>query len=156
MLGFFFHEVMEGTVTKKGDRFDRPFRFEFDVRAPSVLGFVTKAVGDAEGSVRLDGLAKHAPAKGYLELSPILGQRIRYVFDFVGDDGKRYHFDGSKKTTLRRHLVGWTTLPGKVFAEDGSVWGDALLRFHLRRDLRALVRSIRFSRRMLASRAQHA
>jgi hypothetical protein len=155
MLGFFFHEVMEGTVTKAGDRFDRPFRFELDVRAPSVLGFVTTAVGDAEGSVRIDGLAKHAPAKGYLELSPILGQRIRYVFDFTGDDGKTYHFEGSKKTSLRRHLVGWTTLPGKVFAEDGSVWGDALLRFHLRRDLRALVRSIRFSRRMLA-RAQHA
>jgi len=143
ILGFRFHEVMEGTVQRDGERFDRPFRFELDVRAPSVLGFATTAVGEAVGTVRIDGLARDVPARGTLELSPVLGNFIRYAFDFTADDGKSYRFDGSKKTTLRRHLVGWTTLPGKVYDEAGRVWGEATLRFSLRKHLRQLVRSIR-------------
>ncbi len=143
LLGFYFRERMEGTVQRVGERFDRPFVFEFDVRAPSVLGFATTAVGEAVGHVRIDGLAKDVPAKGRLELSPVHRNSIRYVFDFAADDGKKYRFDGSKKTTLRRHLVGWTTLPGKVFDENGAVWGDAVLRFSLRRQLLDLLRSVR-------------
>jgi hypothetical protein len=142
-LGFTFHEKMEGTVVRAGERFDRPFRFEFDVRAPNVLGFVTTAVGEMEGTVRLDGLAKDAPARGHIEISPVHHNSIRYAFEFTGDDGKTYRFDGSKKTTVRRHLVGWTTLPGKVYAADGAVWGEAVLRFSLRRDLRDLLRSFK-------------
>jgi len=143
LLGFYFRERMEGTVQRVGERFDRPFAFELDVRAPSVLGFATTAVGEAVGHVRIDGLARHAPARGTLELSPMHRHVIRYVLDFTADDGKVYRFDGSKKTTWRRHLVGWTTLPGKVYADDGGVWGDAVLRFSLRRQLLDLVRSVR-------------
>ena len=143
LLRFYFREKMEGTVQRAGERFDRPFRFEFDVHAPSVLGFATTAVGACTGTVRIDGLAKDVPASGRLELSPVAKKTIRYVFDFTGDDGKKYRFDGQKKTTLRRHLVGWTTLPGKVYDAEGAVWGDALLRFSLARDLRKLLRSFK-------------
>lgn len=146
MIGFYFREVMEGVVQRDGERFDRPFRFEFDVTAPSVLAFATTAVGEASGTVRLDGLAKDAPAKGRLELSPLLGRSIRYVFDFTGTDGKTYRFDGAKTTTLRRHLVGWTTLPGAVYDEQGNVWGKAVLRFSMSRHLRGLLSSIRLHR----------
>jgi hypothetical protein len=143
MLGFGFHEIMEGTVQREGENFDRPMRFEFDVSAPSVLAILRTAVGEAKGQVRIDGLAKNVPAYGTLKLSPVAEQRIRYAFDFVGDDGKPYRFEGVKVTTARRHLRGWTTLPGKVLAEDGTVWGRALLRFSMRRDFRGLVRSVR-------------
>jgi hypothetical protein len=143
MLSFSFHEVMEGTLQRAGERFDRPFRFEFQVDAPSVLGFATTAVGDCVGTVRIDGLAKHAPARGTLELSPLARKTIRYTFEFTGDDGRRYSFDGEKRTTLRRHVRGWTTLPGAVYDDAGKVWGEALLRFSLRRHLRGLLRSIR-------------
>jgi hypothetical protein len=143
LLGFYFRERMEGTVQRLDERFHRPFVFELDVRAPNVLGFATTAVGEAVGHVRIDGLAKHAPARGSLELSPVHHHRIRYVFEFTADDGKKYRFDGQKRTTLRRHLVGWTTLPGKVYDAEGHVWGDAVLRFSLRRQLRDLVRSFR-------------
>lgn len=154
LLGFYFREKMEGSVQRTGERFDRSFRFDFDVHAPSVLGFATTAVGDCTGTVRIDGLAKNVPAKGRIEISPWLKHTVRYVFDFTGDDGKRYRFDGSKRVTLRRHLVGWTTLPGHVYDADGNVWGDALLRFSLRRELRNLVRSFVVGPR--ATRAGHA
>jgi hypothetical protein len=143
MIGFYFREIMEGTVQREGERFDRPFRFELDVTAPSLLGFATTAVGEAEGTVTLDGLAKDAKAKGRLELSPFHRQTIRYVLDFEGTDGKKYRFDGSKKTTVRRHLVGWTTLPGAIYDADGAEWGRASLRFSLPRHLPRLLRSIK-------------
>lgn len=134
-------------MQRAGERFDRPFRFEFDVRAPSVLGFATTAVGEAIGTVRLDGLAKDAPARGTLTLSPVANASIRYAFEFTGDDGKKYRFDGSKRTTLKRHLVGWTTLPGKIFDEAGDVWGEAVLRFSFWRHLAPLLRSVRVGTR---------
>jgi hypothetical protein len=141
LLGFYFREKMEGSVQRTGERFDRSFRFDFDVHAPSILGFATTAVGDCTGTVRIDGLAKNVPARGRIEISPWRKRTVRYVFDFTGDDGKRYRFDGQKRVTLRRHLVGWTTLPGHVYDADGNVWGEAVLRFSLRRELRNLLRS---------------
>jgi hypothetical protein len=143
LLGFYFREKMAGTVVHAGERFDRPFRFDVDVRAPSVLGFASTAVGDAEGTLTIDGFAKNVPARGRLEISPLLRHTIRYVLDFAADDGQKYRFDGSKDTSVRRHLVGWTTLPGKVYDSEGNVWGEAFLRFSLRRDLRKLLRSVR-------------
>jgi hypothetical protein len=44
-------------------------------------------------------------------------------------------------------VVGWTTLPGKVYEDGGEVWGDAVLRFSLRRDLRKLLGSVKVGRR---------
>jgi hypothetical protein len=141
LLGFYFREKMEGSVQRTGERFDRSFRFDFDVHAPSLLGFATTAVGECTGTVRIDGLARSVPATGRIEISPWLKHSVRYVFDFTGDDGQRYRFDGQKRVTLRRHLLGWTTLPGHLYDADGNVWGNALLRFSLRRELRNLLQS---------------
>ena len=157
-LGFSFHEVMEGSIERVGERFDRPFRFEVDVATPKLIARV--AMCEATGWVRIDGLAKRADARGRLEMSPVIERRIRYVLDFTGDDGKRYQFDGSK--SIRSYfgsplalLESWTTLPGEVRDIDtGELWGRALLRFHLRRDLRALVSSVWVgSPRLLGERA---
>jgi hypothetical protein len=157
-LGFAFHEVMEGSIERVGERFDRAFRFEVDVATPKLVARV--AMCDADGFLHIDGLAKRAHAHGRLELSPVIERRIRYVLDFVGDDGKRYQFDGSK--SIARYLgsplallKSWTTLPGEVREiVSGELWGRARLRFHLRRDLRALVGSVWVgSPRVLAERA---
>jgi hypothetical protein len=146
MIGFGFHEVMEGSIERVGERFDRPFRFEVAVSTPKLIARV--AMCDAEGWLRIDGLAKNAAAKGRLEMSPLIERRIRYVLDFTGDDGKRYQFDGSKKIARfgalpHKLLKSWTTLPGTVTAEDGELWGRAVLRFHIGRDLKQLVSSMR-------------
>lgn len=146
LLGVYFREKMEGSVQRAGERFDRSFRFDFDVHAPSVLAFATTAVGDCTGTASVDGLAKNAPATGHIAISPWVRRTVRYVFDFTGNDGQRYRFDGQKSVTLRRHLVGWTTLPGHLYDADGNVWGDALLRFSLRRELQNLAASFTVGR----------
>jgi hypothetical protein len=157
-LGFAFQEVMEGTVEHVGERFDRPFRFDVAVSTPRVLARV--ALCDADGTLTIDGLAKNVRAIGHLELSPLVERRIRYVLDFTGDDGVRYRFDGEKKIAhtfapLPKLLKSWTTLPGEVRTASGELWGRALLRFHLIRDLRALASSVRVGRH-LALGASHA
>ncbi len=157
MIGFAFHEIMEGSIVRVGERFDRPFRFEVDVSTPKLVARV--AMCEAEGFLRLDGLTKHARATGRLEMSPLVERRIRYVLDFVGDDGARYQFDGSKRIArfgALPHVLlkSWTTLPGAVTAEGGETWGRALLRFHMGRDLRGLLSSMRIgpSNRLEAAR----
>ncbi len=150
-IGFAFQEVMEGTVERVGERFDRPFRFDVAVSTPRVFSRV--ALCDADGTLTIDGLAKRAHATGYLELSPIVERRIRYVLDFSGDDGVRYRFDGEKKIArpfapIPKLLKSWTTLPGEVRTSHGELWGKALLRFHLLRDLRALASSVRLGSRV--------
>jgi hypothetical protein len=145
MIGFSFHEVMEGALERSGERFDRPFRFDFDVRFPQALGVLSSAVGRAVGKVRIDGIAKDAPAEGTLELAPLGKRRIRYEFSFRGDDGQRYHFDGSKTIGGMSHTRGWTHLPGELRGEDGSLVGTARLRFSMKRHLRGLLGSFRLA-----------
>jgi hypothetical protein len=150
---FSFRERMEGVVQRPGERFDRSLRFDLDVRAPSLLDMlVATALGEAEGTLHLDGLARRARAEGRIEMSPVRRQALRYVLDFEGDDGKAYRFEGTKHVPLRAHLVGWTTLPGCVMDATGAVWGEALLRFSLRRELGQLARSFRVTsgQRLLA------
>jgi hypothetical protein len=146
MLGFTFHEVMEGTLQRDGERFDRPFRFELEIRAPSVVGFLTTVMGEATGRAHVTGLAKDAAASGRMELSPFGKREIRYEFELTGDDGKKYRFDGRKNINWLRALKSWTTLPGLVYDEHNNIYGTAVLRFSMRNHLPGLLKSIRFTR----------
>lgn len=146
MLGFTFHEVMEGTLQRDGEKFDRPFRFELDVRAPSVVGLVKSVTGEAIGRAHVTGLAKDAPAIGHMDISPFDKKEIRYEFEMVGDDGKTYRFDGRKSINWLRVLTTWTTLPGLVYDEKNNIYGTALLRFSLKNHLRPFLRSLRLTR----------
>ncbi len=146
MLGFSFDEVMEGTLTRPGERFDRPFRFEFHVASPTLTGFLTGVKAQATGTVRIDGLAKDAPARGTLELSPFRKKTMRYDFDLVGKDGKTYRFEGQKMIRWLDAVRSWTTLPGVIYDDGRKIWGTAILRFE-KRHLRPLLRSIRLHRK---------
>jgi hypothetical protein len=143
MIGFSFHEVMEGTLEQTGERFDRPFRFAFDVTFPRALEVLSSAVGRAVGRVRIDGIAKDAPAEGTLELAPLGKRRIVYEFGFHGDDGRSYRFEGKKTIRGLTFSRGWTDLPGELRAEGGTLIGTARLRFSMQRHLRGLLGSFR-------------
>jgi len=145
MLGFSFREVMEGTLTRAGERFDRAFRFELDVQSPTLTGFVTGVEAKATGTVLIDGLAKDAPARGTLTLSPFRKKTMRYTLDIEGKDGRKYVFDGQKMIRWLDAVHSWTTLPGVVYDEDRKIWGTGILRFE-KRHLRPLLRSIRIGR----------
>src|SRR5204863_5080146 len=85
MIGFSIHEVMEGTIQRNGESFDRPFRIDVEAVFPSLLGIFRAVVGRIVGSVRIDGLGKRSPADGTLELSPFWKRLVRYTFDLQAD-----------------------------------------------------------------------
>ncbi|MBI2169679.1 MAG: NAD-dependent epimerase/dehydratase family protein [Actinobacteria bacterium] len=146
-VNFGFVEVMSGSAQMEGERFDRPFRFEFDVEDGRLADYFTgTATGRAIGRVSLDGIATDVTAEGVLELSPYRNRTIRYAFDFTADDGRPLRFDGHKTIVHWKPVSSWTRLPGRLFDADGRVVGDAFLRFDLRDEFVNLARSFHFSR----------
>jgi hypothetical protein len=142
-LGFEVAEVMEGSLRRPGENFDREFRFELAVVFPALWRILAVAVGRARGTCHIDGVARDAPAAGTLELSPFRPRLARYTFTFTADDGNEYRFDGwkSMRLNIRR---GWTTLPGKVYDTNGDVWATARLHFSFRHHFPGLLRTFRF------------
>ena len=142
-LGFEVSEVMDGSLHKPGENFDREFRFDLRVVFPALWRIFLVAVGHARGTCHIDGVADNAPATGTLELAPFRRRLARYTFTFIADDGHEYRFDGWKSLGLNLRR-SWTTLPGKVYDENGDVWATATLHFSFRYHFPGLLRSFRF------------
>ena len=141
-LGFEVQEVMEGSLRRPGENFDREFRFDLGVVFPALWRILLVAVGRARGTVHVDGLARQAEAVGALELSPFRRRLARYTFTFTGDDGNEYRFDGWKSAGLDVRRA-WTTLPGRLYDAQGEVCATATLHFSFRRHFPGLLRSFR-------------
>jgi hypothetical protein len=135
VLGFAFREVMAGSARIDGA--ERPFRFRFRVEGPTLLRFLWRWHGDANGTVTLG--KDERPATGTLDIEPIFG-RIIYRFDF-GD----YHFEGRKK--IRLYFFGWTTLRGSITDASGKIVAPAIVRFSYLKHFLPLIVSFRAKRR---------
>jgi hypothetical protein len=142
--GVSFREVMEGSVQREGERFDRPFRFELLVEAPRVTGFVGTAHCRITGRVRLDGVTRDAAATGTLDVSLFLARTLRYELGWQDEKGRAGSFLGEKTLTPLHLVRSLTTLPGSVTVA-GLVYGTALLHFSLGRHLAPMLRSVRLA-----------
>jgi hypothetical protein len=142
---------MAGSVLRTGGR-ERAFSFSIDARAPRLLLPWRTVFADVRGRVDLDGIARGAPCTGWLELSPVRRRMMRYVLDFRAEDGRRFRFDASKHIRLW-WLPSWTVLRGYVQDDDDARWGQAEVRFSVRRQLLALLASMRPWRAPVAHRA---
>lgn len=125
-----FREDMESDE-KHNVKFDEsgqknvPFKFHVETRAdlakflnPASEGFLTWYF--AEGSyVDLPGIADHQQIeRGYIKLVPY--KSLIYEFYFVGKDGKRYKYYGSKNLRQLNQLKAWTHLKGEVIEVDSG------------------------------------
>ncbi len=142
-LGFSVSEVMDGSLRRPGENFDREFRFDLRVVFPALWRILLVAVGRARGTCHIDGVARSAPAVGTLELAPFRKRLARYTFTFTADDGNEYRFDGWKSAGWDPRRA-WTTLPGHVYDANGDVWATATLHFSFRRHFPGLLASFRF------------
>ncbi|WP_433231742.1 hypothetical protein [Actinomadura formosensis] len=142
-----FSEVMAGTLRLAGEERPRPMRLELDVDLPGVLCPWGDTEGALTGRVVVPGWADDEAASGRLRVAPLAARRIRYTMDFTAADGRRLHLDGWKTVAPRRPVRSMTSLPVTVTDEDGTVLGEARLRFDLRRDLAAFLASFRLPAR---------
>lgn len=143
-LSFGFTEHMSGTYHPL--RKDLPggrFYFTFEVDCPDASRPFRTIIGRALGTVTMQGLADAASAAGTLELAPFSKRSIRYEFHFSSNDGQRYRFDGSKQIRWLHAIDSWTTLPGRVYDEAGTVVAEVIARFPLRTDFFKLLASFR-------------
>lgn len=138
-----FSEVMEGELRLAGEDRARPMRLDLDADLPGVLRPWGDAEGAIAGRVSVPGWADDPAASGRLRVAPIAARRIRYTLDFTAADGRRLRLDGWKSVSPRRPVRSMTSLPATVTDADGTVVGEARLRFHLRRDLAAFLASFR-------------
>lgn len=124
-----FSEVMAGTVRLHGEPGERVLRLDLDVVAPGLLVLWGDTEARLRGRVTLAGVADDAGATGTLLIAPIRRKRLRYQLTFHADDGRTLRVDGWKSVRFLRPFKSMTTLPATVYDEDGTVLGEAMLRF---------------------------
>jgi hypothetical protein len=142
MPGFEFEETMSGTWRRAGSADEKPIEFKLRARAGRFVRYLFNRKADIEGRLKAAGLAEDVPLTGQLLIDPLLGKKIRYEFDFVGDDGKRYRFAGQKDVLFLDVVRTMTTLPGQILDDEGIVVGRADLKFDTR-DLPRFLASFR-------------
>ena len=129
MAGFEFKETMSGTWRPAGGGDERPIEFTIRAHAQRLMQHLFDRKAEIEGRIKMAGFAEDVPLSGQLTIDPVLGKKIRYEFDFVADDGKRYHFAGQKDVKFFDLTRTMTTLPGEILDERGAVVGRAGLTF---------------------------
>jgi hypothetical protein len=145
--GFEFCETMAGSyhLAAAPDE-ERPISFTIRVRSSPWLRFVRTPEAEIEGEVDAEGFADHRLLRGTLGMDLLRTRRLRYAFEFEGNDGKRYAFRGEKLVELRRLAHTMTTLPGSIQDASGTEVGQAELRFDLQTQLLSFLTSFRARR----------
>lgn len=142
MPGFSFNETMQGTWTRPGESEERGISFTITARAGSWLKHLRDRKAALAGTLRMEGFANGVPISGELIIDPLIGRLIRYTFEFVGDDGKNYRFEGQKDVSLADVVGTMTTLPATITDRSGQVAARALLKFDAK-DLPGFLASFR-------------
>ena len=144
MSGFEFCETMAGSYHLLGAPDDeRPISFTIRVRSRPWLGFLRRPEAEIEGEVDAEGFADHRLLRGTLGLDVLRTRRLRYTFEFEGNDGKPYAFRGEKIIELRKLARTISTLPGRIEGASGAEVGRAMLRFDFQTQLVPFLRSFR-------------
>jgi choline dehydrogenase-like flavoprotein len=144
---FTFRETMSGTCrfASDPDR-ERTIVFTVTARSPRIGEFLAHREVAIEGTIHVEGLATARPLTGTLGMDVLFTRRIPYDFTFSGDDGAAYRFTGEKKVRVLALLETMSNLPAVLLDEHGKTVADATLRFDLRGDLVAFLRSFSLTR----------
>jgi hypothetical protein len=150
-----FSEVMAGPARLRGAGGRRQLRLELDVTAPGLLKLWADTEATMTGRAILDGVADDASASGTMQIAPIRRRRLRYQLTFRTADDRVLRLDGWKSVSYLRPIRSMITLPATVYAADGSVFAEALLKFDLR-DLPRFLGSLRYRRTRRTARVEPA
>lgn len=147
MSGLTFRETMSGGYhLSSAPDVDRPMQFTVRASLPSLRALLGTPVFSIHGEVDAEGFADHKVLDGTLCIDLFRGRLLVYAFQFEGNDGHKYSFQG-RKVLSEGHIVdAMTVLPGGIHDDSGAEVGRALLRFDLRSDIFKFLRSFRLVR----------
>jgi hypothetical protein len=141
-MAFQFSETMSGTWRPAAGGTDKAIAFSITARAGSSFQYLRDRKTGLQGRLRMEGFAADVPIEGELLVDPLFGKRIRYTFNFTGDDGRRYRFAGQKDVRFTDLARTMTTLPAEIFDERGGAVASCQMRFD-KRDLPSFLASFR-------------
>jgi hypothetical protein len=142
--GFRYHEMLRGTFHLLDAPTDeRAIEVTLVVRAPPPRRISRSSTWELGGEIVVEGIAERAPLQGTLGVKLLDERRLSYRFTFAGDDGRTYEFWGQKDWSPIAPVESMTVLPASIYAEGGDEIARATLRFDLRNDLGAFLRSFR-------------
>jgi len=133
---------MMGQARLAGEERSRQILLDLAVEAGGLLSPWRDVQAQVTGRVRIDGWADDQAAAGTMRIAPVTARRIRYTIDFVTSDGPM-RLDGWKSVSFARPLRSMTTLPVTITDRNGSITGEAQLRFDLWRGIGPMLASLR-------------
>jgi hypothetical protein len=139
-----FEETLRGQYWPLDRAIDeRGISLRLEVRARDLRTLARERSLALRGTVDAEGLATRAELEGSISLQRIDRRRLPYRVRFRGDDGRRYELSGEKEWMPVSPVESVTTLPATLYDERGEEWARATLRFDLRHEWAASVKSLR-------------
>ncbi len=131
-VGLRFEENMYGSFEPLAAELEPgSFVFHMKARSESLLRTVLNGRVETSGWVEAEGLASRSELTGFMVMRPLLSRFIQYDFGFVGDDGKRYRYSGTKTIRHLHPRESWTTLVGSIYDSDEREIATSVVRFDL-------------------------
>lgn len=144
MFGFHFFETMRGTYHLFANPIDElPMEFSIQVEGKGMRRFSREKMARIHGQVTMAGMAERCELEGLLGFKLLDERRLTYEFSFQADDHKRYRFRGQKEYSVFRLADSVSLLPASIYDANDVEIGRAVLRFDLRGDTKALLKSFR-------------
>jgi hypothetical protein len=95
------------------------------------------------GTIDAEGLATHQPLTGTVAWRLLRQGRLVYRLGFQGDDGRHYEMTGQKEWSGLSPIHSLTLLPASLYDDSAEEIGRVTLRFDLRADGAAFLKSFR-------------
>lgn len=142
-VGLRFTENMYGSYQPlEQGQAPRRFVFHLEAQSESLLRTLGNGRVETTGWVEAEGLAARSGLAGFMIMRPLLARFIEYDFGFIGDDGRRYRYSGSKTIRHLHPRKSWTTLTGSIYDGDEREIATSVVRFDLA-ELRSFVAGFR-------------
>jgi hypothetical protein len=142
--GFVWRESLSGTYwSLEAQADERAIAVRITAHARDIPTLLAKKEWRIEGTIDLDGFADARPLEGTLGFKLLDERRLPYRFWFTANDRKRYELRGQKDWSPVSPIESMTVLPASLYDEAGREIGRATLRFDLRNDLGAMLKSLR-------------
>lgn len=142
--GFSFRETMRGSYWLLDAPTDeRAIQITLRARADDVTRFARDKTWQLRGTIDAERLATRSDIDGTLVFKLIDERRLPYRFRFRGDDGQFYELAGQKEWLGVAPIESLTTLPASLYDDAGAEMARATLRFDMRSDWAAWLKSFR-------------
>lgn len=147
-FGFELAESFSGSYYRLDEPFrDHGMRISLRLGVSGLRRFLRERKVEATGTLYAEQLAARepdgVPLRGTLTMRLFDEKRIPYDLSFEADDGRTVRLRGQRDFFVHDAVDSLTILPASLYDDTGLEMGRAMLRFDLKTDLGALVKSFR-------------